>query len=125
VQHAHLPENLGDVPGAQVSGPQRRQYLRPPDIGAFPVAGQRDGQSLADPAPDPAGPAVSFGDAVGDADRGDQERAGRRAAVRAGRRRRQVQLNPGSRREQDPPRAAWQAGAGPAPVRGAIRSKNS
>ena len=113
VQHAHLPEDLGDVPGAQAPGQQRRQDPRPPDILAFLVAGQRDGQSLADPAPDLAGPAVRFGEAIGGADRGGQGRAGRRAAAGAGGRRQQIQLNPGGLRGECLPRAACRAARRP------------
>lgn len=56
------------------------------------MAVQCGGQSLADPAPDLAGPPAGLGEAVGDADRGGQGRAGRRAPARAGMRRRQFRL---------------------------------
>ena len=105
-QQACLPEDPGDVPGGQVPCPQRGQRLRPPGVLAFLAAVQRDGQSLADPAADLAGPPAGLGEAVGDADRGGQGRAGRRAAARAGVRRRQPRLGPGGLRRDGPARAA-------------------
>ena len=112
VQQACLPENPGDVPGGQVPGAQLRQGLRPPDAVTFTVAVQCDGQSLADPAPDLRGPAAGLGEAVGDADRGGQCWAGRRAPDRAGGPRQQW-LGPGSLPGEGSPRAARRAGRGP------------
>ena len=113
VQQARLPEDLGDVPGGQVHGMQLRQGLRPPGVLAVLAAVQRDGQSLADPAADLAGPAAGLGEAVGDADRGGQRRAGRRPPARAGVRRRQSRLSPGGFREEGPARAARRGLGGP------------
>ena len=42
------------------------------DVLAFLTAGQHDGQPLADAAPRLGGPAASLGEAIGEADRGDQ-----------------------------------------------------